>query len=170
MGNKYRIFCNTENNWVETWSVSVPTECPNNSEHIIDTTSIVITGCVRPDHIHLNFGSDTKYYYQCETGEWELISKFYFNGTNVLGNVHNCQLIASVLNSEYPATYRLYDVTNDNVICTWTVNSEEFDTYIETVLENIPENGATLEIHGKTTDNDFDHVSRAASFMMEFTT
>jgi len=40
---KYRIWCNTESTWVESWDEETPTTCPNNNTHSIDTTKTVIT-------------------------------------------------------------------------------------------------------------------------------
>ena len=41
MSCKYRIYCNTESAYVETDFVdTIPTECPNDKEHQIDTESI----------------------------------------------------------------------------------------------------------------------------------
>ncbi len=39
---KYRIYCNTEATFVEEWSETIPTECPNNAGHSIDSDNIVI--------------------------------------------------------------------------------------------------------------------------------
>ena len=39
--NKYRVWCNTESAWVETWDNHEPTVCPNNIEHEINTSKTV---------------------------------------------------------------------------------------------------------------------------------
>jgi hypothetical protein len=39
---KFRLRCITEDSWVSAWSEDEPTECPNNSQHSIDTTSVTI--------------------------------------------------------------------------------------------------------------------------------
>jgi len=42
---KYRIWCTTENGWVETdYMEAEPTVCPNNNTHSVDTDQIVIIG------------------------------------------------------------------------------------------------------------------------------
>jgi hypothetical protein len=38
--NKYRIYCNTESKWVETWAESEPTICPNNNGHTVNANSV----------------------------------------------------------------------------------------------------------------------------------
>jgi len=42
MESKYRIYCETESTFIETWADNTPTECPNNAGHSIDGDSIVI--------------------------------------------------------------------------------------------------------------------------------
>jgi hypothetical protein len=41
--NKYRIFCNTENKYTYRWDDAVPTKCPIDGAHTIDTNTISIT-------------------------------------------------------------------------------------------------------------------------------
>ena len=36
--HKYRVWCDTESAYVETWDETEPTDCPNNNAHSIDTT------------------------------------------------------------------------------------------------------------------------------------
>ena len=38
----YRFYCNTEATFVQDWNISVPTVCPNNSGHSIDSTTMTI--------------------------------------------------------------------------------------------------------------------------------
>lgn len=38
--SKWRIFCTTEGNWVETWATAEPTTCPNDTAHTINIDSI----------------------------------------------------------------------------------------------------------------------------------
>ena len=39
---KYRVWCNTENTWINTWSETTPTVCPNNNSHEIDSNKTLI--------------------------------------------------------------------------------------------------------------------------------
>jgi len=48
MISRYRIRCITENDYVYKWSSTVPTECPNNPVHVIDSTSIAIIEFLPP--------------------------------------------------------------------------------------------------------------------------
>jgi hypothetical protein len=40
--NKYQLRCSSENNLVYTWSETTPSKCPNNTNHLIDLSSIKI--------------------------------------------------------------------------------------------------------------------------------
>jgi hypothetical protein len=50
---KYRIFCQTENNFVTTWDKTQPTVCPNNNSHTIDTSSITITEQIADNNVNI---------------------------------------------------------------------------------------------------------------------
>ena len=39
---KYRLWCNTENSYVYVWAEELPTKCPNDTSHTIDTNKTVI--------------------------------------------------------------------------------------------------------------------------------
>lgn len=43
----YRIYCNTESNYVYTWKETTPTACPNNNGHSINTETISILETVK---------------------------------------------------------------------------------------------------------------------------
>jgi len=47
--NQYRIYCNTEADYVYTWAETEPTVCPTDSAHSIDTDSITIVETVTED-------------------------------------------------------------------------------------------------------------------------
>lgn len=168
MENKYRVWCNTEDNWVETWSDSEPVICPNGIEHILDSTNAVIIESIRKDDLRISFGGHNTYYYQCMSGEWELIRSFTFKGSNIIGNIQICELIASVNNVDYVGTYRLYDLTNNTIICTWSIDNLSFLSYKVSELYNIPSEEAIFEIHGKSADNNEEHFSRTTGFIMRY--
>lgn len=48
---KYRIFCQTEDQFVYMWSETEPTQCPNNSSDTINANSISIVDQMGPDTI-----------------------------------------------------------------------------------------------------------------------
>ena len=51
--NEYRIFCDTENKFVTTWSSIKPTLCPNNSTDTIDSNSITIIDSVSSNDVNI---------------------------------------------------------------------------------------------------------------------
>ena len=50
---QYRIYCDTEADYVYTWAETEPTVCPNDSGHTIDTDSITIVDTVANDLVEL---------------------------------------------------------------------------------------------------------------------
>lgn len=50
---KYRVYCNTEEIPVVTWSTSEPTVCPNNNTHTIDASKTVIIDKVLSDEVSI---------------------------------------------------------------------------------------------------------------------
>lgn len=172
MDSKYRVYCNTEGTWVNTdWLSAEPTECPNGAGHVIDPDSIVVTGSVSSQDILLSIGGNSgEYYYECDSSYWEVIRKFQFRGTAILGEVKSCSIIANVDSSSYPGEYRLYDITNDLFIATWSVDVESFSTNVDNTPVDLPEEPAMFEIHGKsggTAENGYH--TKISTFFMEFT-
>jgi hypothetical protein len=51
--NKYRIYCTTEDIYVYKWDKIIPTTCPNNQSHIIDTNSITIIDSITSEDIKI---------------------------------------------------------------------------------------------------------------------
>ena len=171
MENKYRVFCKTEGIWVYTdWINSEPTICPNSAGHVIDPDSIVIVGGVSKQDILLSIGGNSgEYYYECDSSYWEVIRKFQFRGTGVLGEVKSCNIIADVHDANYPGEYRLYDYTNDEFIAEWTVTSETFENQVDNTPTNLPTESAMFEIQGKSGDTyETGNHTKISTFFMEF--
>jgi hypothetical protein len=171
MKSKYRLYCTTEGTWVKTtWLSDAPTECPNSAGHVIDHDSIVITENIASRDILLSIGGNSgEYYYECDSGYWEVIRKFQFRGTESLGEVINCSVIANCDLTAYPGEYRLYDITNDNFIATWTINSETFDTHVDATPTDLPPEPAMFEIHGKSAGGEGSgQYTKITTFFMEF--
>ena len=51
--HKYRVFCNTENTYVYTWDDLLPTLCPNDGKHTIDTSTIVSIDTVESGSVNI---------------------------------------------------------------------------------------------------------------------
>jgi len=52
--NKYRIWCETESDYVYIWAETEPTTCPTNSGHTIDTDKTVIETTVGDDSVSIS--------------------------------------------------------------------------------------------------------------------
>jgi hypothetical protein len=57
--NRYKIWCNTENDYVYDWNDTEPTTCPNDTGHSIDAESISIVEHVSETHVILDEVSKT---------------------------------------------------------------------------------------------------------------
>lgn len=49
----YRIYCQTENVYVNKWSETLPTTCPNNNTHTISQNTIAIVDKISPNSISI---------------------------------------------------------------------------------------------------------------------
>jgi len=56
---KYRIYCNTDNKWVYTWATTPPIECPDDSGHSFNSSSVSIIQVARRKVIT---STDSPYY------------------------------------------------------------------------------------------------------------
>lgn len=50
---RWRLFCNTENDWVYLWSENTPTTCPNNTGDVINTSSIQLVDQVQVNDVNI---------------------------------------------------------------------------------------------------------------------
>jgi hypothetical protein len=63
--NKYVCYCVTEQQFVTTWSPTLPTTCPNNNTHIIDQNSIGVLETITNSKVTISgkdIGSTNGYY------------------------------------------------------------------------------------------------------------
>lgn len=51
---KYRVFCNTENDYKYVWGQDAPIVCPSNSLHSLNTNSIVVVDSIKEDAISVS--------------------------------------------------------------------------------------------------------------------
>lgn len=51
--NKWRIFCNTENVWVESWSENAPVNCINNTNHSINVNSPQLINTIEAESVKI---------------------------------------------------------------------------------------------------------------------
>lgn len=171
MENKYRIWCVTENNWVETdWINEPPTECPNDSLHTVDTTNTTIIDSLSGNNILISIGGNSgEYYYETDTNVWEVVRKFYFKGIEVMGAIKSCSITACCDDPNKPAQYRIYDITNDAYISEWNnINTIEFEVYENPGPATAPEGSAVFELQGKGFGSLSGEHSKVSSLFIEF--
>lgn len=66
--NKYRVYCNTESQYVYDWNDKSPITCPNNSAHSIDATSSTIVDTVKSQSVNIiQEAGPTGGNYSCES-------------------------------------------------------------------------------------------------------
>lgn len=59
--NQYRYYCTTEGTFVYKWDTNIPTTCPNNNTHTIDTDSITIVDTVKSNQVEVDNLSKTAF-------------------------------------------------------------------------------------------------------------
>lgn len=59
--NQYRYYCITESNFVYKWDTNIPTTCPNNATHTIDTDSMTIVDTVKSNQVEVTDLSRTAF-------------------------------------------------------------------------------------------------------------
>jgi len=65
---KYKVWCDTDSKWVETWADTTPTDCPENNGHAIDSSKTSIIDIVKEDQITVREeGTPTGGHFQART-------------------------------------------------------------------------------------------------------
>ena len=71
--NNYRLYCNTESNYVNSWGQSVPTLCPHNSAHSINSNNITIVDTISSSISQITgLWTDNDYYQASVTSDNKL--------------------------------------------------------------------------------------------------
>lgn len=58
--NYFRYYCNTESKYVYTWDTAIPSKCPNNNSHTIDSNSLTIIDTVKTNDVSVTDISKTQ--------------------------------------------------------------------------------------------------------------
>jgi len=159
MADKYifRIWCETEQTYVYTsWTTTEPTECPNDSEHSIDTDSITViqTGKEEGDpYCYINFvESNRKPYRKIDKDAWVTIAKFMYVGWD-MHPISSFSAVVARAGTTGTAYIRLRDMTNNNILGQTTWTTENVQTVMDQTLENVPTSSAILQIQVKLSSN-----------------
>jgi hypothetical protein len=147
MSKYWRVYCNTEQQFVYTWSDTTPTVCPTTSSDSIGTIKELPINYKRLEY------SITPT--EVNSNTYTLILEFEFPGTNEIKYVDSCKILTYINSGTY--SLRLYDLTNSNVIAEKTGNNNTTSLLIDMgTLSNLPTNAALFEVQVKRdtgTDN-----------------
>ena len=137
--NKYRIYCNIENGWVEGYGETPPTVCYNNNEHEVNPNSVQelsdvsknLTYSIKRDEI--------------------LSSTFVINDKFIFKGAAFCK-IYSVSHMDSGVTsysIKIYDKTKGKIIIEKTLNNTNEDLQELGIGNNISTDKAVWEIQAK---------------------
>ena len=143
-----------------------PTSIPSKvGQHFIDTTNkkhyISVGTSGASDWIEnpkkrkdiQNFTSNNIYYVIKQGTSWSVVGQFPFAGTNK-ETIANILTIMGEWGTGF-ADFRIYDVTNAQVISTIAIDNStggDFDIYETTTISNLPTGQAIFEVHIKHDD------------------
>jgi len=99
------------------------------------------------------FENGSRPYLKCNSSSWSIMASFIFRGTNVLG-IPTAVEITAYNKENRTGGIRLYDYTNNNVICQTTVNSKTRQILVNTSLSNLPTEKSIIEIQGYISNRD----------------
>ena len=97
--NYYRYYCQTESNYVYKWDTSVPTTCPNNVGHVIDSNTITIIDSVSTNQVEVVNDLRTQFQESISVNKQVLINLPGSFGKTALRNNFVTQGTAFILNN-----------------------------------------------------------------------
>ena len=158
---KYRIWCVTEAAWVGSgWTESVPTLCPNNVAHTIDSSKTIIKQQLGGREDHIPCGNGVTPEVSTANTAWTTIRRFWYRGSDdTLGVIDAVGFVTKCTNGTGHSV-RLRDVTNNATIAkkedlTNTALAVGWDMS----AANIPAGAALLELQIKAATGDTAYVS-----------
>lgn len=149
---RYRVHCTTCGH-VATWAESMPTECPNDSQHTLTEGSGVLLRALdlaRSQLFPLS-GDTAGWWERTDAASWTRVCEFQFHGSEAIGEPVAVQTIVGVSNG-YTMGWRIRDKDNNANIAGKTgisglgVESEDYN------LNNIPANEANWEFQVAASD------------------
>jgi hypothetical protein len=109
--NYYRLYCQTESNYVYKWDTIIPSKCPNNNTHTVDSNTVTIIDTVNTTNVSMIDIIKTQYQELCtgnkniimnlksSYGKTQLRDNFVLQGTaniiNTLGTNTEFQLLTT---------------------------------------------------------------------------
>ena len=148
----YRLSGSTESIFVLTGELSsLPTECPNDSGHSIDTNRTVIVSTQeieKPLITSKNFNRGSAHYHSTRSTLFRVIQQFKYVGCDTR-ELLQLTLVLSVDSNETGA-FQLTDNTNGKIIVSstnWSTGTiYEPITVVISTFNNVPNNPAILEL------------------------
>jgi hypothetical protein len=140
--SSYQLYCNTESAWIYTpYQTNVPTTCPNNNSHTIDTNSISI---VTSENVYIG------------TSQWQSQSSLTTSTSTNSTLANKISFTTSVLPiGNYKVSY-YYELntsgTLPTALCKVVINTTTYHTFSGLVITRQPISGFfILNISSPTT-------------------
>ena len=129
MTTRYRIFCETDNKWEQTWSDVPLTQCPVNAGHTVISNSTQEVPIKYGTGIRLEFKNSKYSRKQLRTGSWKKLTTYGFPGTDTIGFLRSMNIVSNMKayngkkndvngngNSKFGYYIRIYDQTNKQTV------------------------------------------------------
>ena len=161
----YRIWCDTDSKWeyvTQDIDAAVPTVCPTDGGHTVDTDKTAITETNEAD-VYRNVGKEMEFSWadnseRANSADYSIISRFGFDGSDNIGTPIAVKML-SHMGSATDYRIRLYDITNSLVICESAVLTNTDPELKDCgTVSNIPTTPAVWELQGKRTSGSWCEV------------
>lgn len=114
----YRYYCQTESNFVYKWDTTLPSTCPNDHNHTIDSNSITIIDTVSNNHVEVVNAVRTQYHENVSVNKQLLLSLQSSFGKSILRDNYVNVGNATILNSSNSEFQLLVTGSNDKASMT----------------------------------------------------
>jgi hypothetical protein len=93
---------------------------------------------------------DKNFYKFKDYTDWEECTVFVFRGSDILGIPTSAKVVAKMDGNTSPnGQMRLYDLTNNKIIATWSAINSNQDAIYTTSVSNIPSGESMFSVQGK---------------------
>jgi len=140
---KYRIYCNTEDIWVEKWDTASITVCPNNNGHTVNINSIQELDCISENTVAIKEESTNTGGFFCASTVILDIPSGATGATTVINHslpFNRSNLVAKIKTNSTAIGDKLDFLVNPN-------------TTLGTITSNVVSGTATLPVSQTVMDN-----------------
>jgi len=151
MTTEWRIYCQTESNWVYTWNDTAPTSCANNVGHDVNAQSVQEVRHETPvAYLTLNTPITTTSY--------QRVLQYHY--TPLIGELRRLKIVAYKHGDVSSFDIQCVDTTHLNVIMDFNSTNTDTELLVDCgVFTSPPTDYATIDVNvrqtGGTTSNDF---------------